>query len=183
MARQKAPNELVTTDSGDAPTFGPKMLALTERQQKFVVALFTVKQGHGAGVRAARAAGMGSPTSSAQSMASIASRQMHDERIIEAMREYGEQFLKGAGPAALQALAKLIQTPSHKGHERAVAAVVDRLYPVETLQTINVKHDVTPEFKDAAQVMRRIDELAARYLKPAAPPVIDGAGVRVGNDR
>jgi hypothetical protein len=134
------------------PKLGPKMLALNERQQKFVICLFVVKPGHGAAVRACRAAGWGTPTSSPQSIANIASRLMHSDHIIEAMREYGEQFLKAAAPAALRALEKLILTPSHKGHERAVSAVVDRLYPLETVSTLNVRHDATPSFKETAEV-------------------------------
>ena len=123
--------EVATMDPSEA-TFGPRMLALNERQQKFVVALFTtVKPGHGAAARAARAAGFGTPGSSPSSIATIASRLMHEEKLLDAMREFGEQFLKGSAPAALRALQKLILTPGHKGHERAVAAVVDRLYPVE----------------------------------------------------
>jgi phage terminase small subunit len=147
---------------------GPKMSALSERQQKFVIALFIVKQGHGAAVRAARSAGYGTSASNNQTMASISSRLMHDERILEAVREYGERFLKAAGPSALRALEKLILTPSHKDHGRAVAAVVDRLYPTETVHNVKVEHDVTPSFKDTAEVMERIAALAARYnAKPA----------------
>jgi hypothetical protein len=158
------------------PKFGPKMLALpTEKHRNFVIALFTVRAGHGAAARAARAAGFGTETSSPASIATISSRLMHDDRVIEAMREYGEQFLKAAGPNALRALEKLILTPSHKGHERAVAAVVDRLYPVETVQTLNVRHDATPAFRATADVLARITEVAARLGidSHSLPPLID----------
>jgi phage terminase small subunit len=165
--------KLSPIDPNDAK-FGPKMLALNERQQKFVIAMFTtVKPGHGAAASAARAAGFGNPGSSPSSIATIASRLMQDEKIIDAMREFGEQFLKGAAPAALRALQKLILTPSHKGHERAVAAVVDRLYPVE--QSIRVTHDATPAMKTTAEVLERIAELAARAGIDTArlPPLIN----------
>lgn len=178
MAKKKPQSELAT-DTADLK-LGPKMLAITEKQRAFVVALFTVRQGHGAAVRAARASGWGNAGSSPQSMATIASRLMHDDRIIEATREYGEQFLKGAAPAALRALHKLIATPSHKGHERAVAAVVDRLYPLETVHNVNVAHDVTPNFKESAQILARIEELAAKFrVRLPAPTVIEGEAAEV----
>lgn len=156
--------------------FGPKMLALpSDRHRDFVIALFAVRAGHGAAARAARAANFGSATSSPKSIATISSRLMHNEAVIEAMREYGEQFLRGAGPNALRALEKLILTPSHKGHERAVAAIVDRLYPVETVQTVNVRHDATPSLRATAEVLERIAAVATRLGIDARslPPLID----------
>jgi phage terminase small subunit len=159
------------------------MLALpNDRYRDFVVALFTVKSGHGAATRAARAAGFGSDTSSARSMANIASRLMHNEAVIDAMREYGEQFLRAAGPTALRALEKLVLTPSHKGHERAVAAVVDRLYPVETVSTLNVRHDATPTFKSTAEIMERIAVLTAKFNLGQAPIVIEAKAEEVRRD-
>lgn len=162
--------ELAPLEPNDA-RLGPKMLALNERQQKFVIATFTtVKPGHGAAAKAARAAGFGTPNSSPASIATIASRLMADERIVEGMREYGEQFLKGAAPAALRALQKLILTPSHKGHERAVAAVVDRLYPLETVHNLKVEHEASSSMRATAEVFERIMLLSARA---GVPPMID----------
>ncbi len=52
--------------------------------------------------------------------------------------------------------------------------VLDRTMPLETVSTLNVKHDVTPEFKETAQVLARIAELAAKYsVSLPAPVVID----------
>jgi hypothetical protein len=161
--------ELASLDPVEAK-LGPKMLALNEKQRNFIIALFTVRQGHGAAVRACRAAKFGTPSSSPQSIATIASRLMHTEAIIEGMREYGEQFLKSAGPTALRALEKLILTPGHKGHERAVAAVVDRLYPTETTHKVTVEHQASSSMKATAEVFERIMLLAARA---GVPPMID----------
>ena len=161
--------ELAPLDPVEAK-LGPKMLALSEKQRNFIIALFVVRQGHGAAVRAARASGWGTPSSSAQSLATISSRLMHNDAIIEGMREYGEQFLKAAGPAALRALEKLILTPGHKGHERAVDAVVSRLYPVETTHKVTVEHQASSSMKATAEVFERIMLLAARA---GVPPMID----------
>jgi hypothetical protein len=51
----------------DGPEWGPAMKALNEKQRRFVLALYQVKPGHGAQVRAARLAGYGTPNSSAAS--------------------------------------------------------------------------------------------------------------------
>lgn len=153
---------------------GPKMQALNERQRNFVIALFIVKPGHGSAVRAARSAGFGTEKSSNQTMASIASRLMHDDRIIEATREHGEKFLKATVPAALRALEKLILTPAHKDHGRAVAAVVDRLYPLETQHNLKVEHTAGPGFQETTEVLARIAALAEKFrVSLPAPTVID----------
>jgi hypothetical protein len=154
---------------------GPAMQALpNERWKEFVRQWFIIKGGRGAGVRAARAAGF---EGTQQSLWVTASRLMHDDRILLAMREYGEQFLKGSAPVALKALHHLIATPSHKGHERAVATVIDRMYPAENVLNVKHAHDVTPAFQDTVQVMARIAELAAKYCTPVttlpAPVVIE----------
>jgi hypothetical protein len=52
----------------------------TDRHRAFVRAMYQVKPGHGAAVRAAKLAGFGTPSSTAQSMATIASRLTHDRR-------------------------------------------------------------------------------------------------------
>jgi hypothetical protein len=75
--------ELVPLDPVDAQD-GPMMKALpTDRHRAFVRALYQVKSGHGANVKAAKLAGFGTPSSSPQSMATIASRLAHDERVLE----------------------------------------------------------------------------------------------------
>jgi hypothetical protein len=157
----------------DLPNYGPKMLALpSDKHREFVVALFVVRPGFGAPSRAARLAGWGTETSSKNSITSMASRLMHNEAVLDAIREYGEQFLRGAGPNALRALENLVNSPAHKDHGRAVAAVIDRLYPAEQVQTLNVRHDATPEFRSTAEVMARIAELSAKF-GVAPPKVID----------
>jgi hypothetical protein len=112
-------------------------------------------------------------------MASIAHRLTHDERVIEAIREYSEGMLRFSSPAAIQALQKLVADPKHKDHARGIAMVLDRNHPVETIQTL--KHHVTPEFRDTAEVMRRIAELAAKFNVLPAPVVIDAHANEVGH--
>jgi len=160
---------------------GPKMLALSEKQQKFVIALFTtVRPGHGAASKACRLAGFGTPTSSPQSIATISSRLMNDERVLEGMREYGERFIRSTAPAAIRAMHKLILTPSHKDHGRAVGMLLDRVHPAEMVHKVKHEHDVTPNAMETAHILKRIAELCSKF-NVAAPPAKFAATTIEGN--
>jgi hypothetical protein len=153
---------------------GPKMKALpTDRHRAFVRALYTVRPGWGARVKAAKLAGFGTPTSTPQSMATIASRLSHDERVLEAIREEDEKHIRSGAPLAIAALSRLIETPSAKDHVRGIALVLDRTHPAESV--VNVKLDATPALKATAEVLERIAVLAARAGIDVSkmPPMID----------
>jgi hypothetical protein len=170
--REVAPLEPV--DAKD----GPAMLALpTDRHRSFVRALYTVRPGHGARVKAAKLAGFGCPTSSVQSMATIASRLSHDERVLAAIREQDELYIRSRAPRAIGALSRLIENPNAKDHARGIAMILDRVHPVESV--INMKLDVTPAARATAEVLARIAELAARAGLDVSkmPALIDAAPV------
>jgi hypothetical protein len=145
---------------------GPEMKALpSDRHRAFVRALYQVKPGHGMYVRAAKLAGFGSPDSTPQSMATIASRLKSDERVMRAISEEDQKHIRGAAPRALRALDRLIDTPTHKDHARGIAMVLDRAHPLET--TVKVEHEAMPSMRAVADVTLRILELAARAGVPA----------------
>jgi hypothetical protein len=154
---------------------GPAMSALNERQKLFVRALFESPKKHGAAVFAARAAGYGSPTSSVQSMASIASRLCSDSKIQDAIQEESRKYVTTLGPMAVRALKNLLGTPAHRDHGRAVGILMERVAPVESTHNVRVTHDATPELRATAAVLARINELALRAgINPAKmPPLID----------
>ena len=154
------------------------MLALpSDRHRAFVRALYTVRPGHGAAVKAAKIAGFGTAESSPQSMATIASRLKHDERILEAIEEEDKKYIRASAPRAISALSRLIEDPRHKDHARGIGMVLDRIHPVEQIHNVKTTHDVTPAFQDTAQVLARMAELAAKYCAPMpslpAPVVIE----------
>jgi hypothetical protein len=169
--------EVAQLDPVDAQE-GPAMKALpTDRHRAFVRALYQVKPGHGSGVKAAKLAGWGSTTSSPASLATIASRLAHDERVLVAIREEDEKRIRSSAPRAIAALSALVENPKSKDHARGIAMVLDRIHPVEMVHNVKHehKHDVTPNFKETAQVLERIAELAAKFsVKLPAPPIIDG---------
>jgi hypothetical protein len=52
--------------------------------------------------------------------------------------------------------------------------VLDRTMPLQTVHNVQVKHDATPEFKETAQVLARIAELAAKFnVQLPAPKIIE----------
>ena len=149
---------------------GPKMQALpSARHRAFVRAMYQVKPGHGAAVRAAKLAGFGTPELSPQSMATIASRLTHDSRVQEAFAEQDQLYIRASAPRAIRALSSLIENPASKDHARGIAMVLDRVIPTETVHNVKMNHNVTPAFQDTVQVMARIAELAAKYCAPVTP--------------
>ena len=163
--RELAPLEPVDAQDGE------KMKALpSDRHRAFVRALYQVKPGHGANVKAAKLAGFGSPTSTAGSMATIASRLAHDERVLAAIAEEDSKRIRASAPRAINALSRLIETPSHKDHARGIAMVLDRVHPVETKHVVEVEHSISSSMKNTAEVFERIMLLAARA---GVPPMID----------
>jgi hypothetical protein len=153
---------------------GEKMKALpTDRHRAFVRAMYQVKPGHGAPVRAAKLAGFGTPQSSAQSMATIASRLTHDPRVQEAFAEQDKLYIRAAAPRAIRALSNAIENSGHKDHMRAVAVVMDRIHPLESVHHVKVEHDATPALIATAAVLARINELARRAgIDPAKMPAL-----------
>jgi hypothetical protein len=158
---------------------GPMMKALpTDRHRAFVRALYQVKPGFGAQSKAAKLAGWGQPLSSPASMATIASRLAHDERVLAAIREEDEKRIRSSAPRAIAALSALIENPKSKDHARGIAMLLDRVHPAETV--VKVNHDATPAFKATAEVLARIADLAARAGVDLSklPPMIDVTPVR-----
>jgi hypothetical protein len=178
LTEKRKSREPVPLEDVDAKD-GPAMLALpTDRHRAFVRALYQVKPGHGANVKAAKLAEFGTANSSPQSMATIASRLAHDERVLAAIAEEDSKRIRASAPRAISALSRLVENPKHKDHARGIAMVLDRVHPAETVSTLKVQHDATPAFKETAQVMKRIAELAAKFsVKLPAPPLIDAQPV------
>jgi hypothetical protein len=138
----------------------------TDRHRAFVRAMYQVKPGHGAAVRAAKLAGFGTPESSPQSMATIASRLTHDKRVQEAFAEQDELHIRASAPRAIRALSALIENPKSKDHARGIAMIIDRTMPVETVHNVKVEHEPSSSMKATAEIFERIMVLAARAKVP-----------------
>lgn len=157
---------------------GAAMLALpTDRHRDFVRALYQVKPGHGSGVKAAKLAGFGTSSSSAQSMATIASRLLHDERVQQAIAEEDQKRIRGTAPRAISALQRLVEDPKHRDHARGIAMVLDRVHPAT--QVVKHEHDASPVLMATATVLARIHELArlAGIDPSRMPPLLEARAV------
>src|SRR6266702_4264914 len=95
--------ELAPLETADARE-GPAMAVLTEKQKRFVRALFESPKTYGAGVFAARLAGHGNEKSSRQSLASMAYQMQCDPKIQAAIAEVSQSFLTTLGPVAVRAM-------------------------------------------------------------------------------
>lgn len=151
---------------------GPAMAKLTEKQRKFVHALFLAPRSHGAGLFAARAAGYGTPTSSNNSLSVIAYQMQNDPRVQAAISEASQMYLTTLGPPAVRALKKLLANPKHRDHGRALAIVMDRVTPVQSTAVLKVEGEVTLNASEARHVMDRIEALANKFMVPLPAPKI-----------
>lgn len=155
---------------------GPAMTALpNDRWRMFVVALYSVKPGRGAYIRAARIAGFGTPTSSPKSLKVIAHRLAHDPRTQAAIREEDQHRLRASAPGAIAALTAMVANPNHRHHAKAVGMLLDRTHPVETTHTVRVQDVREPAPPVTAEMIERIVTIARRIGLDAErmPPMID----------
>jgi phage terminase small subunit len=157
---------------------------LSDRHRAFVLALYQVKPGYGAHVKAAKLAGFGTSTSSAKSWSVIASRLAHDSAIQAALHEEDQRRIRAAAPRAVRALAGLIEDPGHRDHARGIAMVLDRVHPVEVRHHVDHQHQHDHHHRHSLTA----DEITARILALAAkvgvdvaklPPTIDAVAVEV----
>jgi phage terminase small subunit len=163
--------ELAPLPHVDGAEWGPCMKALaSDKHRMFVLALYQIRPGYGAHVKAAKLAGFGTETSSAKSWSVIASRLAHDEKILAAIFEEDQKRIRASAPRAIGALQRLIEDPSARDHARGIAMVLDRVHPVETTHKVTVEHQAASSMKATAEVFERIMALAARA---GVPPMID----------
>ncbi len=160
-----------------APEWGPAMSALSEKRRAYVIALYdedAPRKGQGLFIYAAQVAGYGTPTSSKKSLGVIGSRIAHDDRVQAAIVEYSHRCLRAIPPEAIRALKDLIRDPNHKDHARAIAMVLDRADPVQTLHTVEVKDNSHDTEQISKRVLAKIEEIARRYNLGPPPKIIDG---------
>jgi hypothetical protein len=152
---------------------GPAMQKLTEKQQRYVHALFEAPKTHGSGVFAVKMAGYGKATSSRASLAQLAYQLNSDPKIQAGVAEVSQQHLTVLGPVAVRALKRVLDNPGHRDHGRALGIVMDRVAPQNSTHTVKVEHDASPALIATAAVLARINELARRAgIDPAKMPAL-----------
>jgi hypothetical protein len=160
--------------------WGPCMAALpSDRHRAFVWSLYQIPRGYGAHVKAAKMAGFGTSTTSAQSWSVIATR---DERVLRSLAEEDERRIRASAPRAVRALEHLIEDPTHKDHCGAVSMILDRTNPIQQQHLVQHEHQHQHTHRlSADEVTRRILQLcgAVGVDVPALPAPIDAVAVEV----
>jgi len=143
--------------------FGPKMLALGERERKFVWAYLIntmnddgSKSGHGA--QSARDAGYSDVANGAKVRAHGL---LHRQEVVEAIQEVAARELKGMVLPAVAALGRLLHRPDHPDHRKAAETILDRVgMGTRTALDVNVSGSVTVNHTDEAlEQLRMLLEL------------------------
>jgi phage terminase small subunit len=151
---------------------GPAMQVLTEKQRRYVLALFEAPKKYGRGVFAAERAGY--QAASRGNLSVIASQLSADPKVQAAITEVSQARLTILGPTAVDALEKLLENPKHRDHGRALGMVMDRVAPALTTSVVKVEGEVKVSAGDAAVVLARIEELSRRFMVSLpAPKVIE----------
>ena len=156
--------------------FGPKMKSLSERERKFCWAYLTLAMangGHVNGADAAREAGYSDIAGGARVRAH---ELMQRERVIEALDELGQRELRGLVVPAMMALRRLLDSPLHVDHPKAIMAVLNRTgYSEKTEHSVNIRHSVdTKELEDFARRLAAESGIDPVRLLGGNPKVIEG---------
>jgi phage terminase small subunit len=169
----------------DETSLGPAMRALTPKQRRFVLELQRGPAGYGSAVRAVRAAGYGTPTSSSTAMRVEANRVLHNPKVQDALREVGGKIIRAEAFQSIQTTAAIARNPRHKDQLKANLALMDRGgFGVETVHHVQVDHSHRHSVEATPQVLERIRQLAfAAGLNPAAlPPTIDATPEEIADE-
>lgn len=144
-------NTIVVIDT-DRGKLGPCMLALTEKQRKFVWAM--LDSGSANYTKCAAAAGYS--TESMNSLRVTAHTLAHDERIQAAIQEEARKRMTAGAIMATSHLVTIADSPGHKDQLRAIQMLLDRsgLHSV-TEQKVSVTHSA-----DKDTLLREIAAMA-----------------------
>ena len=126
----------------DESDLGPAMLGCSKQERIFVRALFE-KPGHGAGARAARAAGYGSKGGATNTPARSANRLFNRPRVIAAIAELTGQSLRSDGPMAVHVTREIMADKNHKDRLKAARTVFERADPAETRFSGEMHHTIS----------------------------------------
>jgi len=130
--------------------FGEKMLALRERERRFVWAylLNSLTDGKENGAQAARDAGYSDVKEGAKVRAHGL---LHREDVLDAMNEVAGRELRGLAIPAVVALSRLMAKPDHPDHRKAIEMVLNRVgHHERTAVDVNVSGRVEVNHTDQA---------------------------------
>jgi phage terminase small subunit len=137
---------------------GPAMMALTPKARRFVLELRHGPAGYGSEVRAARAAGYGTATSSDNAMKVLAHQALYNPKVQDALREVGGKIIRAEAFQSIKNTAAIANDLGHRDCLRANLALMDRGgFAVETHHTLTVQHvDYTKQALEELAGFRRL---------------------------
>lgn len=128
-------NTAVAKITDERESFGPAMLACRADEREYVLLILQGKPG----AEAARDAGWGTADSSANTMARIAFRLSHRERIIAAIGEEVKKLTRSrATLKAAQAVDQILDNQFHRDRARVALAVLERSDPTVTRHEVDI---------------------------------------------
>jgi hypothetical protein len=141
---------------------GPCMLALNPYQRRFVLELRNGPVGYGSEVRAARAAGYGTPTSSDVSVRNLANQVLHNAKVQAALKEVGHRIIRAASFQSIQNTISIANDLEHRDCLKANLALLDRAgFAAETFHHVTVEKTAPDMVVIAtAEVLAQIRQLA-----------------------
>ena len=163
--RQKYCAEPLAVVPDNDESLGPCMRALTPKQRRFVMELRYGPAGYGSEVRAARAAGYGTSTSSDVAMRVLAHQALHSPRIQDALREVGHRIIRAEAFQSIRNVTAIANDLNHRDCLKANLALMDRGgFSVETVHNIIVQHktDYTKQALEELATFRRLGVERAR---------------------
>jgi hypothetical protein len=144
------------------------MRALPNESWREVVRHYTTgKPGHGAAVRAYRAAGLGKG-STTLNQAREAYKLLHDERVIAAILEEGKKTLRAAVPEATHAALDILRDKKHKDRAKVALNFIERADPTVTRHDLHVVRKVIDPDEEALeelQALRRLGTTREKLLE------------------
>jgi hypothetical protein len=178
----------------DLQKLGPKMRALpNDMWRAAAMARFLVKPGRGANTAAVRLAGFGGEKAK-ENVRYRARELFHDPRMLEALHELGEMYIKQGVPDAIGVVHEIMADKKHKDRFKAAQIFIDRAHPVETLHRVSVEHKIDYQ-KQALEELRafrrlgvareRLEQIFGRdglyhleQMEASKAPTIEGEVVR-----
>jgi phage terminase small subunit len=135
---------------------GPCMLALTPKRRRFVMELARGPSGYGSAVRAARAAGYSGDDAVVEKVASV---NLHNQKVQDALREVGGKLIRASAFAAIRQTELIAKDLAHKDCLKACLALMDRGgFAVETHHTVTVEHkSLDDQALEALRTMRSLN--------------------------
>jgi hypothetical protein len=167
----------------DVSKLTPAMRALpNDMWRAAAVARFMVKPGYGANTEAARMAGFGA-NGKPGNLRITAHQIFHDARMLEALHELGEQYLKQGVPDAIAVVQEIMADTKHKDRLAAAKMFIDRAHPIESHHHVTVERTETVVIA-TEQVLAQIRQLAIDAgidadRQVAAAKLIEGTATEV----